>query len=67
MPFNDMTVRWVDILGQLARSIATVGYLSYQIPRRYHVPHLLAIRTGEFLTPQSGQIPQRPEELRLCH
>ena len=58
MPLNDMTVRWVDILGQLAQSTATVEYLSYQIPEGYHVPHLKAIRTGEFLTPQSEQIPQ---------
>ena len=33
MPFNDMTVRWVDILGQLARSTATVGNLSIKFPR----------------------------------
>ena len=34
-----MTVRWVDILGQLARSTTTVGYQIYQIPQGYHVPH----------------------------
>ena len=33
MPFNDMTVRWVDILGQLARSTATVGYLRLKFLR----------------------------------
>ena len=34
-----MTVRWVDILGQLAHSTATVGKFEYQIPQGYHVPH----------------------------
>ena len=33
MPFNDMTVRWVDILGQLARSTATVGILTIKFLR----------------------------------
>ena len=33
-----MTVRWVDILGRLAHSTATVGNLT-QIPQGYHVPH----------------------------
>ena len=33
MPFNDMTVRWVDILGQLARSTATVGILRLKFLR----------------------------------
>ena len=28
-----MTVRWVDILGQLARSTATVGYLRLKLLR----------------------------------
>ena len=34
-----MTVRWVDILGQLARSTATVGIFEVRIPQGYHVPH----------------------------
>ena len=67
MPFNDMTVRWIDILGQLAHSTTTVGILSSKILRAIMFLTMYAIRTGEFLTPQSGQIPQRPEELRLCH
>ena len=33
MPFNDMAVRWVDILGQLARSTAMVGILSLKFLR----------------------------------
>ena len=33
MPFNDMTVRWVDILGQLARSTAMVGNLTLKFYR----------------------------------
>ena len=33
MPFNDMTVRWVDILGQLAHNIATVGILTHKFLR----------------------------------
>ena len=33
MPFNDMTVRWVDILGQLAHSTATVRNLSIKFLR----------------------------------
>ena len=33
MPFNDMTVRWVDILGQLAHSTAMVGYLRLKFLR----------------------------------
>ena len=33
MPFNDMTVRWVDILGQLAHSITTVGNLRLKFLR----------------------------------
>ena len=33
MPFNDMTVRWIDILGQLAHSTATVRILSSKILR----------------------------------
>ena len=36
-----MTVRWVDILGQLARSTATVGVFEVWIPQGYHVPHLV--------------------------
>ena len=36
-----MTVRWVDILGQLARSIAMVGIFDSQIPQGYHVPHFV--------------------------
>ena len=34
-----MTVRWVDILGQLAHSTAMVGIFEAQIPQGYHVPH----------------------------
>ena len=41
MPLSDMTVRWVDILGQLARSTATVGIFEVRIPQGYHVPHLV--------------------------
>ena len=33
-----MTVRWYDILGQLARSTTTVGF-EVRIPQGYHVPH----------------------------
>ena len=33
MPFNDMTVRWVDILGQLAHSTATVRNLRFKFLR----------------------------------
>ena len=32
MPFNEVTIRWVDISGQLARSTATVGIFDSQIP-----------------------------------
>ena len=67
MPINDMTVRWVDILGQLAHSTATVGNLSIKFLRAIMFLTVYAIRTGEFLTSQSEQIPQRPEELRLRH
>ena len=67
MPLSDMTVRWVDILGQLARSIATVRILTIKILRAIMFLTVWVIHTGEFLTPQSEQIPQRPEELRLCH
>ena len=41
MPLSDMTVRWVDILGQLARSTATVGIFDSKIPQGYHVPHFV--------------------------
>ena len=67
MPFNDMTVRWVDILGQLAQGTAMVGNLSLKFLGAIMFLSVQAIRTGKFLTPQSEQIPQRPEELRLCH
>ena len=53
-----MTVRWVDILGQLAHSTATVGNLSIKFLRAIMFLTVQAIRTGEFLTPQSEQIPQ---------
>ena len=33
MPFNDMTVRWIDILEQLAHSTAMVGILTIKILR----------------------------------
>ena len=62
-----MTVRLVDILGQLAHSTTTVGILSGEILRAIMFLTVYAIRTGEFLTPGSEQIPQSPEELRLCH
>ena len=39
MPFNDMTIRWEDILGQLAHSTTMFGYLRFKFPRGYHVPH----------------------------
>ena len=67
MPLNDMTVRWVDILGELARSTATVGILTLKFLRAILFLTVLAIRTGEFLTPQLEQILQRPEEPRLCN
>ena len=65
MPFNDMIVRWIDILGQLAHGTAMVGYLIYQIPEGYDVPHLSAIRTGEFLTPQSENSSENRRTLSL--
>ena len=36
-----MTIRWVDILGQLVHSTATVGIFDSQIPQGYHVPHFV--------------------------
>ena len=33
MPFNDMTVRWIDILGQLARNTETVRNLTLKFLR----------------------------------
>ena len=62
-----MTVRWVDILGQLEHNTAMVGNLSIKFLRAIMFLTVYVIRNGEFLTPQSEQIPQRPEELRLCH
>ena len=53
-----MTVRWVDILGQLARSTATVGIMTLEFLRAIMFVTVYAIRIGEFLTPQSEQIPQ---------
>ena len=62
-----MTIRWVDILGQLARSTTMIGYLRIKFLMAIMFLTVQAIRTGGFLTPQSEQIPQRPKELRLCH
>ena len=67
MPLNDMTVRWIRYFGTAGAQHSNGRKFDSQIPQGYHVPHCVGNPTGEFLTPQSEQISQRPEELRLCH